>query len=101
VKGAFNIIQAFLPVAANNPIIVDISTCVVQMPAMASGSGYVSSKLASTKVYETAAAEDEHLSVVHIHPGVIYSELNVKSGITAADDGMFHAVAGDCSLRDS
>lgn len=58
------------------------------MPAMKSGSGYVSSKLASTKVYETFGAENPHIEVVHIHPGVVYSELNVKSGIEAADGGM-------------
>lgn len=88
-KGAFNTVRAFLPVAAPESMIIDVSTCVVHMPAMASASGYVSSKLAGTKIYETAAAENKNLSVVHVHPGVIYSELNVKSGITAADDGEY------------
>lgn len=86
-RGAFNTVRAFLPVAASKPLIIDVSTCVVHMPAIASASGYVSSKLAGTKIYETAAAENKDLSVIHIHPGVIYSELNVKSGVTAADDG--------------
>ena len=85
-KGAFNTVRAFLPVAAPYPIIIDISTCVVHMPAMASASGYVSSKLAGTKIFETAAAENKDLSVIHVHPGVIYSELNIKSGISASDD---------------
>lgn len=89
-KGAFNTCRALLPVAAPGCIIVDISTCVVHMPAMASASAYVSSKLAGTKVYETFAAENkDKISVVHVHPGVVYSELNIKSGITAADDGEY------------
>lgn len=88
-KGAFNTARALLsgPVA-KDLIVVDVSTCVVHMPAMQSGSAYVSSKAASTKVWETIGRENqEKLSVVHVHPGVIYSELNVKSGITANDNG--------------
>lgn len=88
-KGAFNTARALLsgPVG-KDLIVVDVSTCVVHMPAMQSGSAYVSSKAASTKVWETVARENQgKLSVVHIHPGVIYSELNVKSGITASDNG--------------
>ena len=58
------------------------------MPAMASASAYVASKLAATKIYETFGAENPHIEVAHIHPGVVYSELNVKSGVTPTDDGM-------------
>ena len=87
VKGAFNCTRAFLDVASKDAILVDVSTYVVHMPAMAQGSAYGSSKLAATKVYETFGKENPGIGVVHIHPGVIYSELNVKSGITATDDG--------------
>lgn len=88
-KGAFNTARALLSGSvAKDLIVVDVSTCVVHMPAMQSGSAYVSSKAASTKVWETIGRENEgKLSVVHVHPGVIYSELNVKSGITASDNG--------------
>ena len=73
--------------AAPKSILVEISTGPVHMPAMAQGSAYISSKLAATKIYETFAAENDNVAVLHIHPGVIYSELNLKSGITAVDDG--------------
>ena len=87
-KGAFNICRALIPHAASKAILVDVSTCVVHMPAMASASAYAASKLAGTKIYETFAAENKNrFSVVHIHPGVVYSELNVKSGVTATDNG--------------
>ena len=86
-RGAFNCTRALLSSAAANAILVEISTGPVHMPAMAQGSAYIASKLAATKIYETFAAENEDIEVVHIHPGVIYSELNVKSGIMAADDG--------------
>lgn len=87
-KGAFNTCRALLPVAAPDCLLLDISTCVVHLPAMITASGYVSSKLAGTKVYETFAAENPgRIQVIHIHPGVVYSELNVKSGVVAADNG--------------
>lgn len=87
-KGAFNVTRAFQDAKAEKgAILVDISTCVVHMPAMASASAYVSSKLAATKVYETFGNENKDVEVTHIHPGVVYSELNVKSGVTATDDG--------------
>lgn len=87
-KGAFNTCRALLPVAASGCLLIDISTCVVHMPAMITASGYVSSKLAGTKVYETFAAENlDKIQVIHIHPRVVHSELNVKSGVVAADNG--------------
>jgi NAD(P)-dependent dehydrogenase (short-subunit alcohol dehydrogenase family) len=85
VRGAFNCTRAFLSVAAPRAILVDVSTCVVHMPAMQAGSAYVSSKLAATKIYETFGAENPNLDVTHVHPGVVSSEINAKSGITATD----------------
>lgn len=89
VKGAFNCTRAFHSVAAPRAILVDISTCVVHTPAMQAGSAYVSSKLAATKVYETFGAENPNIEVVHIHPGVVSSEINAKSGISAQDGGEY------------
>lgn len=88
-KGAFNLSRALMAGnAADNCIVVDISTCVVHMPGMANASGYVASKLAGTKIWEILGKEhSDKLSIVHVHPGVIYSELNIKSGVTAADNG--------------
>jgi NAD(P)-dependent dehydrogenase (short-subunit alcohol dehydrogenase family) len=87
VMGAFNCTRAFLSVSAPRAILVDVSTGVVHMPAMSSGSAYVGSKLAATKVYETFGAENPNIEVVHVHPGVVSSEINTKSGITATDGG--------------
>lgn len=89
-KGAFNLARALLsgPSAAKDLVVVDVSTCVVHMPAMHSASAYVSSKSAATKVWEIIAKENkDRMSLVHVHPGVVYSELNVKSGVIPADNG--------------
>lgn len=87
VRGAFNCTRALLSNSAPKAILVDVSTCVVHMPAMAAGSAYVSSKLAATKVYETFGTEHPNIEVVHVHPGVVSSEINAKSGIAAQDGG--------------
>lgn len=88
-KGVFNTARALLSgPAAEDLIVVDVSTCVVHMPAMQRGSGYVGSKAAATKIWEYVGRENaDKVSVVHVHPGVVHSELNVKSGITPADNG--------------
>lgn len=97
-KGAFNTARALLSEGnlAEAAIIVDVSTCVVHMPAMANGSAYVSSKLAATKIWEMVSAENDKVEVVHVHPGVVYSDINVKSGITASDDCMSLPLSALC-----
>lgn len=51
VRGAFHLSRAFLSVASKNAVVIDISTSVVGMEAMASATGYVVSKLAATKMW--------------------------------------------------
>ena len=69
------------------------------MPAMAQASSYFASKMAATKVYETFGAENENVEVVHLHPGVILSELNKKSGIAAIDSGKSFALLATLDYR--
>ena len=88
VKGAFNCTRALLSNAAPSAILVEVSTGPVHMPAIPQASSYIPSKLAATKIYETFAGENDHIELAHIHPGVVYSDLNVKSGINAIDSGM-------------
>lgn len=80
VFGAFNLSRAFMSVAAKDAIVVDISTCVVHLPAMKTASGYVASKLAATKIWETFRRETG-IDVVHIHPGVVHSVGVIKSWV--------------------
>ena len=87
VRGAFNCTRALLSNSSARAIVVDVTTCVVHMPAGSGMSGYVSSKLAATKIFETFGVEHPNYEVVHIHSGVVSSEINVKSGITAQDGG--------------
>lgn len=50
-------------------------------------SAYATSKAATAKLMEYVQAENEHIRVVSVHPGVIKSDMNVKSKVTLpADD---------------
>lgn len=89
-RGSFNTARAFLKYA--NPAgatVVDISSGVIHIPPIATGSGYIASKTASTKIWEIFNAEQDNIDVFHLHPGVVESEINLKSGVEASDDGEF------------
>lgn len=92
-KGAFNLARAFLPHAADDAVIVYVSTAVVHMKGLPAASSYVASKLAADKIWEIFGVENPDLSVFHVHPGVVYSEINVKSGVVPLDDGMWMRLA--------
>lgn len=96
-KGAFHCCRAFLPVAAPGAVLVDVSSGRVHLPALPTSSGYMASKLAATKIYETFGVENKNISVVHIHPGVIDSDLFQKTGQdTSFDDGTLLPVLTSC-----
>ena len=71
VKGNFNLIRAFSPVAASNAIIVDVSTAVAHLAHAVDYSSYQGSKLAGTNLFDHVQEEHPDWHVVHFHPGVI------------------------------
>lgn len=88
VRGAFNTARSFLPYA--NPagaLVVEVSTGGIHVTVNPGGSGYVPSKTASTKFWEVFAKEHPEIPVFHLHPGVVRTDMNIKSGMAASDDG--------------
>lgn len=79
VKGAFIVVQAFLKVAAADAIVVDVTTGVAHFPAFPGFSGYGTSKLAGHKFFDSVQAENPSLHVVHVHPGVVQTDMGQKS----------------------
>jgi NAD(P)-dependent dehydrogenase (short-subunit alcohol dehydrogenase family) len=79
VKGAFNLLSAFVPFASKNASIINVSTAVTQMPYVPGGSGYAISKLAGTRVFDYAAHEYPELFVLNVHPGVIETAMDAKT----------------------
>lgn len=87
-RGPFNSIRAFVPVAAEKALLINITSAVGHMPASAipGFSGYGVSKLANAKLAEHAAFElkDKGISVVNVQPGIVQSDMQQKSGVGAA-----------------
>ena len=93
VKGAFNVTQAFLKVAAPEAILIDVAASMIlrDMPNM---SAYRASKLAQLKFFDAVQLENPGLHIVHIHPGIVSTETGdkalrtvVSGNISAPDDG--------------
>ena len=88
VKGALLASRAFLRHAAKDAYLLNISTGIGHMPAPPIGvSAYAVSKAAAIKLFEYFAVENPDIHVVNIHPGVVESDVNIKSGIPAQDHG--------------
>ena len=79
VKGAFIVAQAFLKVAASDATVVDVTTGVAHFSAFPGFSGYGTSKLAGHKFFDGVQAENPELHVVHVHPGVVQTDMGQKS----------------------
>lgn len=95
VKGAFIVVQAFLKVASADATIVDITTGGAHHQAFLGFSAYGASKLAEHKFFDSVQAENPSMHVVHIHPGIVQTDMGQKgldAGVAGVDfvldDGM-------------
>lgn len=86
VMGAFNAIQAVLPLATPDAKIMNVSTGIAHMELVAGMFNYASLKLAVVKLFNYVAAENPGLHVVQIQPGVVPTELNARHGVDGQDD---------------
>jgi len=83
VRGAMIVSQAFLKhKAAENAVLINISSGAVQMGPIPAFSTYASSKLAAVKAFEYLAAENPDVRVVSVHPGTIKSDMSAKTSET-------------------
>ncbi|KAG7129230.1 Short chain dehydrogenase citE like protein [Verticillium longisporum] len=71
IKGNFNLLRAFLPVAASGAAVIHVSTAAVYLPYMETFSAYRASKMGGTKLFEYFHHENPNLFVLQIHPGLI------------------------------
>jgi NAD(P)-dependent dehydrogenase (short-subunit alcohol dehydrogenase family) len=86
VKGAFLVSRAFLRHAAKDAYLLSINTGIGHMPALPGGmSAYAASKAAAIKLFEYVALENPGIHVVNVHPGVVESDMNRKSGLPGLD----------------
>ncbi|KAJ0331031.1 hypothetical protein COL922a_012058 [Colletotrichum nupharicola] len=71
VKGNFNLLRAFHPLAALNASVIHISTAAIHLPYMPGFSSYRASKSAATKMFEYFRDENPGMFVLQVHPRLI------------------------------
>ena len=79
VKGNLNVFNAFIPVAAPNAAVINISTGISHLSTLPGFSGYHTSKLAAAKLFDYIHQEYPELFVLNVHPGVIKTAMDTKA----------------------
>jgi NAD(P)-dependent dehydrogenase (short-subunit alcohol dehydrogenase family) len=77
--GAFNTVQAMLPLLAPEAKVFNISSCIAHISRMPGSWAYAATKLANTKMFEYLQAENQKLHVVNVHPGVVNTDINATT----------------------
>ncbi|MCJ1314485.1 hypothetical protein MMC25_008167 [Agyrium rufum] len=87
VRTILNSLQAFIPNAvAEDPVLINISTGMVHIDAIAGMASYSSSKAAGTKLVEYFAKENPSWRVYNVQPGVVKTEMNDDLAMEGQDD---------------
>ncbi|KAK3669231.1 hypothetical protein LTR78_010885 [Recurvomyces mirabilis] len=84
INGQFMIAQAFMPSRNEGAKVIGTSTSAISMDAslQTSYSSYVTSKFGLVKFYEVLAAKYPDTHVVTFHPGIVETDMFVKSEMT-------------------
>ena len=70
-------------------MLINVSTAAMHAVVMPGGSSYSASKAAVVRLMDFVAVENPSVRVVNLHPGVVATEMNAKSGMKMpTDDGM-------------
>ena len=86
VMGAYNAIQAVLPLAAPDAKFFNISSGIAHMKPIPGLFNYAATKLAVVKLFDYVAVENPGLHVINIQPGVIKTEMNEDMGVEGQDE---------------
>ncbi|PTB70306.1 NAD(P)-binding protein [Trichoderma citrinoviride] len=79
VRGQFNLVRAFVPLAEKNATLINVTSSVAQFPFVPGSSSYHGSKLAAVKIFDYLHFENPELRVLQFHPGVVQSSMSQKS----------------------
>ena len=92
-KGSLNVAQAFLRYAATDAIAIDINSSAAHVNFGSGFAAYSVAKLAVFRLWDSLAAANPDLSVFHVQPGVVDTDMNKEAGGVAAvgfsDDGQW------------
>ncbi|KAK0702158.1 oxidoreductase [Lasiosphaeris hirsuta] len=76
VMTAMHAIQAFLPLAGPDPIVLSTNTCIAHWPAMSGFGLYSYGRAALLKLTDYIQVENPHVRVVSVQPGWVATEAN-------------------------
>ena len=79
VKGNLNLFNAFIPVAAPNAVVINVSTGITLLSTLPGYSGYHTSKLAAAKLFDYIHQDYTEFFVLNVHPGVIKTAMDSKT----------------------
>lgn len=93
-KGALYVAQAFLRHASADAVAINISSSAAHMNFGPAFSSYSVAKLAVFRLWDSLAVGNPTISVFHIQPGVVDTDMNREAGgvaaVGSADDGELH-----------
>ena len=81
VKGLLILCQAFLRSASENPTFIMITSGAGLVRYFGSSSGYATTKVAGMRLMDYLAGDNPHVHVYSLHPGIVESDMSVKSGM--------------------
>lgn len=84
---AMHAIQAFIPLAGPNPILLSTNTCIAHFPPMQGFGLYAATRAALVRLTDYIQMENPTLRLISIHPGWVATEGNSYDR-NATDDGM-------------
>lgn len=79
VKGNFNLVKAFLPLATENAAVINVSAAMTHVEYFPLSSAYHSSKLAAIKIFDYIHNEHPELFVLNVHPGALRTAMAAKA----------------------
>ncbi|KAH7402745.1 hypothetical protein BKA66DRAFT_436145 [Pyrenochaeta sp. MPI-SDFR-AT-0127] len=78
VRGSHNVLSAFLPTAAADAVVINLTSAAVN--AVVPGqSPYTASKIAATRLFESFGVENPGFRVVNVAPGVVKTSMHEKT----------------------
>lgn len=86
VMSAFNAIQSFLPLAAPNAKLLNISSGIGHIAPLPGLVAYSVTKAAIVRLFDYVASEHPELHIVNIQPGVVVTDLNKVTGMPGQDE---------------
>lgn len=105
VKGLFLLARQFLKSASPGGVFVNISAAAAHInPSLPGFSGYSGSKIGAARVVETLQLEHPGFRFYNVHPGVVESDMLIKSGLGALgvpvdEREYFNLIPAKCSIH--